>query len=57
MAHPVLDAVRDLDEALKAVADANPTFMSTADNLVCGSAATVSTTPRPTNASPGATTA
>lgn len=31
MAHPVLDAVRDLDEALKTVADVNPTFMPTAD--------------------------
>lgn len=31
MAHPVLDAVAALDEALKAVADVNPTFMPTAD--------------------------
>jgi Domain of unknown function (DUF222) len=31
MAHLVLDAVRAVDEALKAVADVNPTFMTTAD--------------------------
>ena len=31
MAHPVLDAVRDLDEALTSVADVNPAFLPTAD--------------------------
>ncbi|MFC7492892.1 MULTISPECIES: HNH endonuclease signature motif containing protein [unclassified Nocardioides] len=31
MTHPVLAAVASIDEALKAVADVNPTFMATAD--------------------------